>query len=622
MSIAGVIATALRQDAPYQAEIAMGAQLIMDFQGARSGRRPYYWYRGTRYTSPEKIPGWSFSRNSEAYAEDSAGNLIKFPANAPRITDRGLLIEEARTNLLTYSQQFDNAAWAKSNATVSADATLAPDGTTTADALVETTANAQHYLTLAAPVSKAASALPYTCSLYVKAGIGGARNVKLTLSAPNGGCDVYVNPVTGAVVSGPVTYGASPPTAPSITVAALNNGWYRLVLSLTSNTDTIISVLAQVTLGTTLVYAGDGSGVYIWGAQLEQGSFATSYIPTTTAAATRPADNASVAGLAAMLGQFRTNLLAYSQQFDNAAWGKAQATITPDATTAPDGTLTADKLVEAAVTNVHQTTQAITTLAATAYTFSVNAQAAERTWTEIGGAGPLAFSAYVNLATGAVGATSNCTVAVVANGAFWRIAVTVTPGAGSETFYVRTATGNGASSYEGDGTSGIYIWGGQLETGSTATAYIPTTTAAASAGNPVTLVAWVDLPTAGTMDQSFAGISNGGLVNQWCIRRNGGGTVGANSRINNSYNPDPPGIAGKTGARVIKAASRIRSESLQNAADGQIVAAGTIVAPPGANVLSLGQAAPAGSFAALNGYIQRVGIYGDVDDTQLQRLAA
>ena len=86
----------------------------------------------------------TFTRSTTGSYYNSAGVLSTAAINAPRfdydpvtLESVGLLIEESRTNLLTYSEQFDNAVWTKSNASITANAIIAPDGTLTADKLVE-----------------------------------------------------------------------------------------------------------------------------------------------------------------------------------------------------------------------------------------------------------------------------------------------------------------------------------------------------------------------------------------------------------------------------------------------------------------------------------------------------
>jgi len=259
------------------------ASFVLDFASN------YYRGSGAQGSSPSALPGYNFTRALAAYAEDTAGNLIQFASGVPRITNKGVLIEESRTNLLLRSQEFDNAAWIKSAATITANAAIAPDGTQTADAMLETAISAQHYVFQ--NVSKAASATTYTFSGYAKQ-FGQTRNLKLTLNDGGGnGVDFIVNTATLSTVSGPSYYAGTPFTSASVVVTAAANGWVRFAMTATTNAGTAISSTVQTAQGTTLSFLGDTStGFYFWGAQLEAGSFATSYIPTTSASVTRPAD--------------------------------------------------------------------------------------------------------------------------------------------------------------------------------------------------------------------------------------------------------------------------------------------------------------------------------------------
>lgn len=209
-----------------------------------------------------------------AYYNDS-GILSYAPLNVPRFThdpstlqSLGLLIEEARTNLLTYSEEFDNGAWVKSGGvSVSANAVSAPDGTTTGDTIsgaTGTTGNPSGVPSdiLYRAVTPSASTT-YTASLWVKsAPSSSATTARLTIW----------NAYTGAL-----SHVVFTPTAT----------WTRVEVSLTTGAS--VSTI-QYRLGN-----ADGS-LCIWGAQLEAGSFPTSYIKTTSSTATRAADNASITG--------------------------------------------------------------------------------------------------------------------------------------------------------------------------------------------------------------------------------------------------------------------------------------------------------------------------------------
>jgi len=207
----------------------------------------------------------------------------------------GLLIEEARTNLLLQSEQLDvSATWVPLNGTVTANTIISPDGTTNADAFIESTL-ATSFHAVAQTITKAASNIQYTVTIYAKAK---GRQMPMSFNASGSGVAGRVDLDTGTVVSGLGTFGTGW-TAGSLTITPAGNGWYRVVLVATSNTATTAQIQYSLynTALATNVYTGDGvSGVYLWGAQLEAAGFATSYIPTVAASATRSADVATMVG--------------------------------------------------------------------------------------------------------------------------------------------------------------------------------------------------------------------------------------------------------------------------------------------------------------------------------------
>jgi hypothetical protein len=168
-------------------------------------------------------------------------------------------------------------------------------------------------------------------------------------------------------------------------------------------------------------------------------------------------------------------LLTFTEQFDNAAWSKANATVTANAAVAPDGTMTADKLVEDNATAIHFLGSASTPVTNTPYTASVYVKAAERTWCVVRFGFQNIGGIWINLATGQKGQDQSGGVTsfsiVDAGNGWWRISITDTPLSGNFGIGVDLASADGVSSYTGNGTSGILLWGAQLELGSVATAY-------------------------------------------------------------------------------------------------------------------------------------------------------
>jgi len=192
----------------------------------------------------------------------------------------GLLIEESRTNLLLRSEEFDNASWNKGNSTVSANSAAAPNGTLTADRLVEAATSSAHsvFSNFVAP-----GAVPATLSVYAKA----AERSEVGLQIFDG---ASVGTAVFDLASGTIASGSG-------LITPAGNGWYKCSKTATPPTGTSVRAFIITALGGVISYTGDGtSGIYIWGAQLEAGAFPTSYIPTAASTRTRAADNASITG--------------------------------------------------------------------------------------------------------------------------------------------------------------------------------------------------------------------------------------------------------------------------------------------------------------------------------------
>jgi hypothetical protein len=239
----------------------------------------------------------TFSRASSATYFDSAGVLQTAGSGVARahafqdynpstLAPLGFLIEEQRTNLIRYSEQLDNAAWNTVAATISANAATAPTGTTIADKLIENSATATHYTETPDYVFVLSTVYTFTC--FAKAG----ERSRIFFNFPT----TFTNRIAVFDVSNGTVVSAGGMTC---SIEAINNGWYRCRMTSTADLGGGGARVgaALVNTGTNTNYAGDGiSGILLFGAQLEIGAFATSYISTTSAAATRLADSASITG--------------------------------------------------------------------------------------------------------------------------------------------------------------------------------------------------------------------------------------------------------------------------------------------------------------------------------------
>ena len=241
-----------------------------------------------------KGPTPVFTRASTGRFVGSDGLIQSAAINAPRFDHdpvtgvcKGLLMEESRTNLILQSENLATT-WSGIGRTISSDFSTAPDGLTTADKVVETTGGGLHG-TFQQPTTVSGST--YIGSMYVKAA---GRNFAMVFTGASPGNGRYISiPAdgTGTVLG---LYNANPST---VTLQYVGNGWYRVtILIVASATGTSLEMYPSLT-ATVSSYTGDGSsGILVWGAQVELGSFATSYIPTTTASVIRSADVCSITG--------------------------------------------------------------------------------------------------------------------------------------------------------------------------------------------------------------------------------------------------------------------------------------------------------------------------------------
>ena len=183
--------------------------------------------------------------------------------------------------------------------------------------------------------------------------------------------------------------------------------------------------------------------------------------------------------LGLLVEEARTNLALRSEEFNDVAWTKTNSTVTADGAISPDGTMDADKIVSNSA-SLGFVVQSVSQTTGTSYTWSVFAKAGEYSFCQLRITGTVVLSitrAYFNLATGTTTGTANCTASITAFGNGWyKCSITYTTilaATASPRFYGQVD----AADTVGDGTSGIYIWGAQMEAGAFPTSYIPTTTA-------------------------------------------------------------------------------------------------------------------------------------------------
>jgi hypothetical protein len=418
--------------------------------------------------------GYKNQKVYSAVPTDGLGDLsFSRASSATRVASNGL-IEKVRTNLFTYSEQFDNASWLKTRATITANATTSPDGTSTADKMIANTENNSHFIDqpITTPIN-----IPFTFSVFAKA--GEYEFLQINNQADNSIANFNLSNGTLGTISG---YEAS--------ITNAGNGWYRCVATRTFTSVPTTHRVALITSSTSArleAFIGDGtSGLFLWGAQTETGDIATDYIATTTAAVSV----GPVSGLPRLdylgstcgrliLEPQRTNLQTFSENIDNAVYVKSNVTISANATTSPDGYSNADKIVEDTTNAVHRISGFGGVMAsATTYTSSFFAKKAERDQVYILIPTSVAATRTVvvfNLTTGVSSVASGSSAtshSMVDYGSGWyRCIVTFTTTAvGTNLIGIY----NGAEDYAGTTSFGLFLYGLMNEAGAYATSYIPT----------------------------------------------------------------------------------------------------------------------------------------------------
>lgn len=401
----------------------------------------------------------------------------------------GKTFAKAEENLFRYSQNLSASKWEKHNCVISEDAVSAPDGTLTADKIIATvtTGYHQHYSGFTTNSGKS-----YIVSYYVKA----AEYTKVIISEGSRGRFSCTYDLTAGTVGAP----AGLYSGLSASIVAVIDGWYRVSLKFTATyTESIaIGLMGYPDTGVTLniygaQYTGDGlSGYYGWGYQLEERDYLTAYTTTTDQPITNyipvlkeagvdearfDHDPVSGESLGLLIEEQRTNLFLYSEQFDNAYWVKNYIGIMVNCAVSPLGALAVDKIVETTDDNIHGIAKNLTGLSpSTPYTYSIYAKAGERSYLGITlSSGLGAGRAYFNLSNGSLGDVTKGTAKIESVGNGWyRCSLTCTSAATAGIVDIFCTTDNSVITYTGDGFSGIYIWGAQIEAGSFPTSYIPT----------------------------------------------------------------------------------------------------------------------------------------------------
>lgn len=379
------------------------------------------------------------------------------------------------TNLLTYSEQFDQSDWATNNSSVESNVVENPvDGTRNADLIIPDATNGSHYISQSAGTVSDIE----TLSVYVKS------NGYDWFAFQLGTSIAYFNVSLGVV--GTVSSGIE------ASIQYAGDGWYKCSVSgeRLTNTNNLFFVAED---DNDVNFEGDNvNGIYLWGGQLTESSKMEPYVQTISSSTSDTFsesirieyDPVTYDALGVLIEGSSTNLFTYSEDFDDANWTKTNANVTSNDYIAPDDTVSMDKIEsDATATQQVAVSMSFTSTASNTYTMSFYAKASEARYLQIFfGSSDVTNNPRINfdLFNGVVSVADDdivdSSISMVANGVY-RLSVTVVAAeAALQTFVSLIDADTAARAASGSWTigDGLYLWGAQGEEQPFATSYIKT----------------------------------------------------------------------------------------------------------------------------------------------------
>ena len=422
------------------------------------------WVANSLWKNARAVPSLDlrFAENKSLTDAKTGASLVTFTrASTGTFVGSDGLLRSAVTNLLLRSEEFDTG-WtgSESNTTITANTNTAPNGTLTADTIDFTNASSFRYQI----VSNTPGGTTVTFSVWLASGTKTQTVIRIAGSSTGTGGQLVIS------------------LTPTLTR-------YSVTVTIPSgNSAAFVGFENRVGIGG----GNGGTGTIVaWGAQLEQSSTVGEYIPTTSVINSAPRfDHNPTTGesLGLLVEEARTNLALWSEDLSNAVWSVNFTSVTTNAVTAPDGGLTADFVKEDSSSFEHNRFQNASVTAGTVYTISAYAKAGGRTKfilrTAIAGGN---INCGFDLTSGTVTRQPSgftCSIQRLPNG-WYRCSATCTASVTASRYFalqlaIADPVDDAQPSYQGDNTSGLFLWGAQLEAGAFLTSYIPTTSATAT----------------------------------------------------------------------------------------------------------------------------------------------
>jgi len=411
-------------------------------------------------SKPDTLNVITATRSGTATYTDPDGLIASASADTVRV-DYTQGAELTPTKFQRVGQtEFDQ--WTSENATITANVVDSPFGNQDASKLIATSTSQRQGITI---VTSASDSL--VASVYAKKG---EYDVLQITDARNGSYFVNFDLTNGAVGSFGGVIGE---------IQNIGNGWFRCISKFTSSNDILrlrLSIAESSTQARLVNFAGNGTdGLYLYGPQLEEGTTATDFVENTTGSPKFIRSAVYSDRVPMILVELSSvNLIPYSEDFSNSDWDN-NGSILENEAVSPDGTQNADLFYSTSTANGRRALEIKTIASGQYYTASVFAKAKNKDFIYFTDIDNQVNSVWFDIKSGTFSTPVEGEALIEDYGNGWfRCSLTTQSSGVNGHCYIGVSDSSGSTLFTTNGTDGVYLWGAQLETGSVATSYIPT----------------------------------------------------------------------------------------------------------------------------------------------------